>query len=188
MCAWCAPAFEAPHLATLLMSLDRHFRPDAVSHAHGALPGRRQALLAALAAVAAGGLCLTREVGAVTATGLQWPLVWPSGSVEAALRALGAEPAPPGTLRLEAPDRAENGAVVPVSVSCDLPGTTDIHLIVDTNPDPEVVHFVVPPGTEAFVGTRIKMAESGHVCVLVRAQGRLYAAVRATQVVMGGCG
>lgn len=169
------------------MTLDCQARSAAVPHAGNAAMCRRQALLAVLATLAAGSVALPRRVRAAPESGAQTPLVWPAGSVEEALRALGAEPAPPGTLRLEAPDRAENGAVVPVSVACDLPGTTDMHLVVDTNPDPEVVHFVVPPGTEAFVGTRIKMAESGHVCVLVRAQGRLYAAVHATQVVVGGC-
>jgi sulfur-oxidizing protein SoxY len=85
-------------------------------------------------------------------------------------------------------DHIDNGALVPVTVSSSLPAVSDIYLFVDVNPDPLVVHFGLPAGTEPFVATRIRMAGSGHVCALVRSGGQLHAQWRRATVQVSGCG
>jgi sulfur-oxidizing protein SoxY len=89
---------------------------------------------------------------------------------------------------LSLPELAENGAVVPVTVASSLPGTQAIAIVVELNPQPLVVQFKFPVGTEAFVATRIKLAASGRVYALVQAQDKLYAAYQDTKVVLSGCG
>jgi sulfur-oxidizing protein SoxY len=97
--------------------------------------------------------------------------------------------APAGVeVTLSLPELAENGAVVPVTVASSLPGTQAIAIVVELNPQPLVVQFKFPIGTEAFVATRIKLAASGRVYALVQAQDKLYAAYQDTKVVLSGCG
>jgi sulfur-oxidizing protein SoxY len=59
--------------------------------------------------------------------------------------------------------------------------------VAELNPNPLAVRFSLPEGTEPFVHTRIKLARSGTVYALVRAQGQLYALGRDVRVEKGGC-
>jgi sulfur-oxidizing protein SoxY len=111
-----------------------------------------------------------------------------ANSLQEALSALGGIPALGTQIVLDVPEAAENGALVPVAVTSNLPHSQEIFIVVESNPNPLVVRFTIPPGTEPFIATRIKMAESGNVYALVRADGRLYAACRRTDVRVGGCG
>jgi sulfur-oxidizing protein SoxY len=146
---------------------------------------RRRALLqqgGAFTALAACGLLLGREVQAA-----EDELVFGAASMKEALEALGSVPTSASQIVLTAPDRAENGAIVPVTVESRLPGTQDIFIVVEANPNPMVVRFTVPEGTDPWVSTRIKVAESSKVYAIVRADGRLYSVSRDTQVTVGGC-
>jgi sulfur-oxidizing protein SoxY len=106
-----------------------------------------------------------------------------------AIGALGAVPAPSPLITLGAPALADNGAIVPITVSSALPGTREILLLVDGNPQPVAARFTIPSGTEPFVATRIRMAGNGTVYAAVRTDdGLLYAAARAIEVTVGGCG
>ena len=138
---------------------------------------------AALTALVSGGLLCGREV---QAAGEESAFV--AESMQDALRALGGIPALDHEIVLSAPDLAENGAVVPVTVESHLPGTQEIFIVVEANPNPLVVRFTIPQGTEPFVSTRIKMAETSSVYAVVRAQDKLYAVSCRTEVTIGGCG
>lgn len=105
-----------------------------------------------------------------------------------AIGALGGIPVPSALITLDAPALADNGAVVPITVTSALPGTREILLLVDGNPQPVAARFTIPAGTEAFVATRIRMAGNGTVYAAVRTQDGLYAAARAIEVTVGGCG
>ncbi len=105
-----------------------------------------------------------------------------------ALKGVGGTPARSDQVVLNAPDVAENGAVVPVSVASRLPDTTEIYLIVEKNPMPLSCAFVIPAGTAPDLQMNIKMAESSNVMAVVKAGGRLYSAVKETRVTLGGCG
>ena len=90
-------------------------------------------------------------------------------------------------ISFELPQVAENGALVPISVSSQLGGTQDILILVDGNPQPVAACFSIPDGTEAYAAIRIRLAQSGTVYVVVRTEEGLFSAARAIQVTVGGC-
>ena len=105
-----------------------------------------------------------------------------------AIAALGGVPQPSPLILFEAPQVAENGALVPITVSSQLAGTREILIVVDVNPQPVAVCFSFPEGTEPYVATRIRLAQSGTVYAAARTDQGLYAASRSIQVTVGGCG
>jgi sulfur-oxidizing protein SoxY len=108
-------------------------------------------------------------------------------SITGALEALGGPMHASAAIALEMPSVAENGALVPVSVTSPLPGTREIVILVDVNPQPVAARFVIPEGTEAFAATRIRMARSGTVIAAVRTEAGVFFASRTAQVTVGGC-
>jgi sulfur-oxidizing protein SoxY len=86
------------------------------------------------------------------------------------------------------PDIAENGAVVPVTVSSALPKTESIAILIAKNPNTLAANFRVGEGAEPFVSTRVKMGETSDVFALVRADGKYYFAKKEIKVTIGGCG
>ncbi|MFO6419538.1 thiosulfate oxidation carrier protein SoxY [Hylemonella sp. W303a] len=95
-------------------------------------------------------------------------------------------------IQLQVPELAENGAMVPVTVSSRIPDTRQIMLLIDKNPYPLVASFYFPEGTEPSFQTRVKMAESSRVRVLVSASlgkdSRYFTTSKDTRVTLGGCG
>jgi sulfur-oxidizing protein SoxY len=89
---------------------------------------------------------------------------------------------------MTAPEIAENGAVVPIGVSSKLPGTESIAILIAKNPNPLAAGFDIPAGTEPGVMTRVKLAETSDVHVLVKAQGKYYVTKKEIKVTIGGCG
>ena len=106
------------------------------------------------------------------------------------MRALGGgEPARSGDIVFfQTPDIAENGAVVPVGITSNIPRTDAIAILVEKNPNMLAAVFDLPAGTEPTVSTRVKMAQTSNVYVLVKADGRYYVAAKEIKVTLGGCG
>jgi len=92
-------------------------------------------------------------------------------------------------ITVKGPDIAENGAVVPVSISSDIPNADAAALLVVKNPSPLAASFeLVNPG-QVNVGTRIKMGATSELVALVRAEGKVYTAKsKEVKVTIGGCG
>ena len=110
-------------------------------------------------------------------------------SVADALKRLGASaPAPSKELVIEAPQIAENGMVVPIEVTSNVPGTRAISVLVEKNPFPLVGRFEFADGALPFVKVNVKMAETSDVRVIAEAGGRYYAATQEIKVTIGGCG
>lgn len=86
------------------------------------------------------------------------------------------------------PEIAENGAVVPITVSSNLPKTQSIAILVEKNPNILSANFAIPEGTEPFVSTRVKMGETSKVYALVKADGKYFYATKEIKVTLGGCG
>lgn len=86
------------------------------------------------------------------------------------------------------PDIAENGAVVPIGITSNIPKTESIAILVEKNPNVLAASFDVPAGTEPSLTTRIKMGQTSNVYALVKADGRFYAAHKEIKVTLGGCG
>ena len=91
-------------------------------------------------------------------------------------------------VKLKAPDIAENGAVVPISVSSDLPNVESISILVDGNPNPLASTFELTQNSVADVSTRIKMGKTSNVIALVKADGKVHKAMQEVKVTIGGCG
>ena len=91
-------------------------------------------------------------------------------------------------VKLKAPDIAENGAVVPITVSSTLPNVDSITIIASANESPLTSTYMIPAGTEPFISTRIKMGETSDVIAVVRSDGALFSATKEVKVTIGGCG
>ena len=91
-------------------------------------------------------------------------------------------------IKLDAPEIAENGGVVPVSMTTTLADVSSISFVVAENPIVLVAAYSIPAGTVPAVANRIKMAKTSKVTVLVEAGGKLYRADKAVKVTVGGCG
>jgi sulfur-oxidizing protein SoxY len=168
---------------------------DSMSKSTNTLHGqtRRTVMQGALA----GGLATLGLAGAATvdraraaADASKWPKDAFSQKTEAgALKALyGKTPEASDKVSLDAPEIAENGAVVPISVTTALPGVTSIAIIVAGNPFPLAAHYVIPEGTSAAVANRLKLAKTTNVIALVEAGGKVYSATKEVKVTVGGCG
>lgn len=89
---------------------------------------------------------------------------------------------------LNAPDIAENGAVVPIEITSKIPGTQSITVLVDKNPFPYIGTFDVSKGALPFVHVRVKMGETSNLRVIVAAGGKYYQSVKEVKITIGGCG
>jgi len=91
-------------------------------------------------------------------------------------------------IQLTVPEIAENGAVVPVTVVTTLPDVEQISFLVAKNPSLLAANFIIPPGTEGRITTRVKMGGTSNVIVLVKAGGKFYRSSKEVKVTAGGCG
>ena len=89
---------------------------------------------------------------------------------------------------IDAPEIAENGAVVPVEITSNLPGTRAIAVVIEKNPFPLAAQFDFLEGAVPFVKVNLKLGESSKVRVIAQAGGRSYEAAREIKVTIGGCG
>jgi sulfur-oxidizing protein SoxY len=106
-----------------------------------------------------------------------------------AIKALYGKTAEPSDkVKMDAPEIAENGAVVPISVTTTLADVTSISFLVSENPVALVASYKIPAGTLPNVANRIKMAKTSNVIVVVEAGGKLYSANKEIKVTVGGCG
>lgn len=148
-------------------------------------PDRRHALktTSLLALLVAQGVVGRREAQAAEARA-----GFAADTLDGVLAALGGRPATSAQVQLTALDVVEDGSVAPVRVVSLLPGTTEIHLLVEKNPVPLSSSFRFPAGTVPDIQLRVKMAESSRVVAVVRAEGKLYMTSRQTTVTVGSCG
>lgn len=95
---------------------------------------------------------------------------------------------PSDKIKLDAPEIAENGAVVPISVSTSIADVTSIAFVVPENPNVLAAYYKIPQGTMPSVANRLKMAKTSNVIVLVESGGKLFSATKEVKVTVGGCG
>ena len=111
-------------------------------------------------------------------------------SLDDTVKALGgATPTPNASIVFfSTPDIAENGAVVPIGVTSNVPQTESIAILIEKNPNMLAAVFDIPSGTESSLSTRVKMAQTSNVYALVKADGKFYVASKEIKVTLGGCG
>ncbi|MBI5108663.1 MAG: thiosulfate oxidation carrier protein SoxY [Rhodocyclales bacterium] len=106
-----------------------------------------------------------------------------------ALKGLGAGTAAESKdLILKVPDIAENGAVVPVDVTSNIPNTSSIAILVDKNPTALSAMFSFANGALPDVSARIKMGQTSLVKAVAKAGDKFYVAQKEVKVTVGGCG
>lgn len=120
---------------------------------------------------------------------------WPKGAFEAknisdAMNGMfGTDLAPASdAIKLDAPDIAENGAVVPVKVTTDMANVESITIIAENNQTPLIASFNLAANTQGYISTRIKMGKTSNVIAVVKAGGKVYSARKEVKVTIGGCG
>ena len=91
-------------------------------------------------------------------------------------------------IKLEVPQLAENGAIVPVSVESLLPDTRRLLIFAEKNPAPLLAEFHFESGADRWVSLRVKLNESGPVLAIAEADGRYYGFQTTVRVMVGGCG
>ena len=145
------------------------------------------------------GTLATGAIGMAVSAGLITPrtvlAAWPKAafdatSVDAAVSGLFSSSTMTNSdkIKIKAPDIAENGAVVPVSVTTDIGDVESISIIAEKNANPLAANFVMGPGTEGYISTRIKMGKTASVIAVVKAGGKLYSTGKEVKVTIGGCG
>lgn len=105
-----------------------------------------------------------------------------------ALAALGLTDAPPHPgLRLSAPAKAENGAVVPLKVEWDSP-VHAVSVLCAGNPVPLIARFELASRVRGRLSTRIKMGRTADITVVAEgADAALRRADLGVEVTIGGC-
>lgn len=106
-----------------------------------------------------------------------------------ALKGIGAGSAAENAgLILKVPEIAENGAVVPVDVTSNIPNTTYIAILIEKNPTPLSAQFEFLNGALPEVAARVKMGQTSLVKAVAKADGKFYTAQKEVKVTVGGCG
>jgi sulfur-oxidizing protein SoxY len=109
-----------------------------------------------------------------------------AASAIAALMGGGAEQS--DAIEIKAPDIAENGAVVPVTVETGLSGVKSIAIVATGNVAPLIASFDLGEAALPFVSTRIKMAKTADVVAYVKTADKVLSNARNVKVTIGGCG
>jgi sulfur-oxidizing protein SoxY len=145
------------------------------------------------------GTLATSMVGVAVSAGMLTPravlAAWPESSfaakkVDDAVNALFGSPnhSASGDIKIKAPDIAENGAVVPITISTKMSNVEAISVLVAENPQPLCANFTLAPNAEGFVSTRIKMGKTSDVVAVVKSGGKLFSGAKTVKVTIGGCG
>jgi sulfur-oxidizing protein SoxY len=93
-----------------------------------------------------------------------------------------------GGITLTAPEIAENGNTVPISI--DAPGASEVLILATGNPNADVATFKFGPLAGSFVAsTRIRLAKTQDVVAIAKmADGSFVSAKSTVKVTIGGCG
>jgi sulfur-oxidizing protein SoxY len=100
-----------------------------------------------------------------------------------------------GKITLKAPEIAENGNTVPITVSVDSEMTADsyvesVTLLAEGNPNPAVATFHFSPMSgEASATTRMRLAKTQNVIAVAKMNdGSVFMDQKQVKVTIGGCG
>jgi sulfur-oxidizing protein SoxY len=141
------------------------------------------------------GSTIAVAAGAGLLTPAQVLAAWPKSAFEAkdvpgAIKGIvGTDTTKPSSdIKIKAPDIAENGAVVPVSVTTGISGVDSIAILVAKNGTPLTANFKLANNTLGYVSTRIKMGKTSDVIAVVKSGSGVYSAKKEVKVTIGGCG
>ena len=135
----------------------------------------------------------------VVGTGLLLPrrawAAWPQKAFadralsEAMMDLLGStDAATSNAVEVAAPATVENGAVVPVTASTTLDSVQSLSLFAEGNFHPLLAHVVLTASAVPYYSTQVRLARTGNVIAVVKANGKLYQARTQVKVTVGGDG
>jgi sulfur-oxidizing protein SoxY len=151
----------------------------------GSSMGRRGALARAgsFGLVAIAGMLAARQASATPDSAREWLSALAKGDLK------------DGKVTIKAPEIAENGNAVPVTVSVEGEMTEKsyvkaIHVAADGNPNPGVATFALSLASgKAEVQMRVRMAQTQKIVAVAEMNdGSLFVASREVKVTIGGCG
>jgi sulfur-oxidizing protein SoxY len=145
------------------------------------------------------GTVATGVLGVAASAGMLSPravlAAWPESAFssktvdDAMSAALGSSShSPSGDIKIKAPDIAENGAVVPITISTGMSGVESIAVFIEKNPQPLACSYDLGSSTEGFVSCRVKMGKTSDLIAVVKSGGKLHSAKKTVKVTIGGCG
>lgn len=115
--------------------------------------------------------------------------IFDAKTVSEAVWAMGGEVAVESReVTLSGPELVGSGFVVPMSMESKIPNTDFMLVVVQKNPIPVTCGFAIPPGTQAYISTRIKMGETSTIYGIARANGKYYVGSTMIKVRAGGGG
>lgn len=145
------------------------------------------------------GALTTGTVAMLTATGLLIPrsvmAAWPkeafaSGEVSEALELLlGSNRTTKNRdIGIRVTPLADSaGSEISVDVKTGISGVESISVLIADSPTPLVASFRLGPDTESQISTRLKIAKSGDIIVVIKTQQHLYSARKKVNLVGCGC-
>lgn len=141
-------------------------------------------------------LALGAGAAVVTMTALPRLSLADTDAVKAAIDAVAGGATPEvANVTLTAPEIAENGNTVPITVAIDSPMTdedhvTDVTILAAGNPSPGVATFhFTPMSGSAEATTRMRLAKTQDVIAVARTStGKVYMDRKTVKVTIGGCG
>ena len=90
-------------------------------------------------------------------------------------------------IEIIAPDKAENGAIVQLEITSRIPNTEAIAVFVEKNPTALIGNFMFSNGALPQIVTRIKMAETSDIKIIVKAGDQYYSNTKHVIVLESGC-
>ena len=151
----------------------------------------RRSFLSASMAVSTTAIALSAGLLSPAKVLAAWPQkAFDAKTIDAALTALegSAKITNSADIKVEAPDIAENGAVVSVTVKTSIKNAENISILVPANVSALAASYVLGAQTDGFVTGRIKMRKTSDVIAVVKAGGKLHTAKKPVKVTLGGCG
>ena len=90
-------------------------------------------------------------------------------------------------IKIQAPDVAENGASVPITVSTSIKGIETLSIFIENNPLPLIASYNLSKNAIPNFSVRVKIAKSSPIHVVVKSQGKLIYSSKKIHVSVGGC-
>ncbi len=134
------------------------------------------------------GSAVTAALGAGLLTPRAVLAAWPTAVMEADTFADVGDAS--GAVKIKAPEIAENGAVVPVTVDAtSIDGIVEsISIVAAANGRPLAATYHLSEGAVPYVSTRLKMGKTGDVYGVVKTASGTVNAKTQVKVTIGGCG
>lgn len=100
-----------------------------------------------------------------------------------------------GRVKIDVPQIAENGLVVPINIEVESPMTEKdyvkaVHVYADGNPLPGIVSFAFTPACgKAAASSRMRLAQTQNIIAIAEmSDGSLFTSKTEVKVTIGGCG